>query len=199
MIKTSRILSIILTLIIASASWTGAKAQEAGDHAIVNGIHFLINGFGTATVTNTQYLGEGYGYYTNTVQIPSTITVEGETYTVTGIQEKAFYSCPELKNVQIPSTVSTIGAQAFDESPVLSKITVDPTNQNFYADNNGILFNKTQTELIFCPKTFSGAYTVPEDVQKIHAFAFNNCKQITSVVLPNGLKRIEDGAFYDCI
>ena len=101
MIKTSRILSIILTLIIASASWTGAKAQEAGDHVIVNGIHFLINGFGTATVTNTQYLDEDYGYYTNTVQIPSTITVEGETYTVTGIQEKAFYSCPELKNVQI--------------------------------------------------------------------------------------------------
>lgn len=202
MIKTSRILSIILTLIIASASWTGAKAQyweaKEGDHAIVNGIHFLINGFGTATVTNTQYLGEGYGYYTNTVQIPSTITVEGETYTVTGIQEKAFYSCPELKNVQIPSTVSTIGAQAFGESPLLSKIIVDPTNPNFYADNNGILFNKTQTELIFCPKTFSGAYTVPEDVQKIHAFAFNNCKQLTSVVLPNGLKRIEDGAFWGC-
>ena len=200
MIKTSRILSIILTLIIASASWTGAKAQEAeeGDHAIVNGIHFLINGFGTATVTNTQYLDEGYGYYKNTVQIPSTITVEGETYTVTGIQEKAFYSCPELKTVQIPSTVSTIGAQAFGESPLLSKIIVDPTNQNFYADNNGILFNKTQTELIFCPKTFSGAYTVPEDVQKIHAFAFNNCKQLTSVVLPNGLKRIEDGAFWGC-
>ena len=189
-------------LIIASASWTGAKAEyweaKEGDHAIVNGIHFLINGFGTATVTNTQYLGEGYGYYTNTVQIPSTITVEGETYTVTGIQEKAFYSCPELKNVQIPSTVSTIGAQAFGESPLLSKIIVDPTNQHFYADNNGILFNKTQTELIFCPKTFSGAYTVPEDVQKIHAFAFNNCKQLTSVVLPNGLKRIEDGAFWGC-
>lgn len=202
MIKTSRILSLILTLIIASASWTGAKAQywkaKEGDHAIVNGIHFLINGFGTATVTNTQYLDEDYGYYTNTVQIPSTITVEGETYTVTGIQEKAFYSCPELKNVQIPSTVSTIGAQAFGESPLLSKITVDPTNQYFYADNNSILFNKTQTELIFCPLTFSGAYIVPEDVQKIHAFAFNNCKQLTSVVLPNGLKRIEDGAFWGC-
>ena len=198
MIKTSRILSIILTLIIASASWTGAKAAKEGDHAIVNGIHFLINGFGTATVTNTQYLDEDYGYYTNTVQIPSTITVEDKTYTVTGIQEKAFYSCPDLKNVQIPSTVSTIGAQAFGESPFLSKIIVDPTNQNFYADNNGILFNKAQTELIFCPQTFSGAYTVPEDVQKIHAFAFNNCKQLTSVVLPNGLKRIEDGAFWGC-
>lgn len=192
----------MLLLLTISASWTGAKAEyweaKEGDHAIVNGIHFLINRFGTATVTNTQYLGEGYGYYTNTVQIPSTITVEGETYTVTGIQEKAFYSCPELKNVQIPSTVSTIGAQAFGESPLLSKIIVDPTNKNFYADNNGILFNKTQTELIFCPKTFSGAYTVPEDVQKIHAFAFNNCKQLTSVVLPNGLKRIEDGAFWGC-
>ena len=192
----------MLLLLTISASWTGAKAEyweaKEGDHAIVNGIHFLINGFGTATVTNTQYLGEGYGYYTNTVQIPSTITVEGKTYTVTGIQEKAFYSCPELKNVQIPSTVSTIGAQAFGESPLLSKIIVDPTNKNFYADNNGILFNKTQTELIFCPKTVSGAYTVPEDVQKIHAFAFNNCKQLTSVVLPNGLKRIEDGAFWGC-
>lgn len=200
--STRKILSFMLLLLTISASWTGAKAEyweaKEGDHAIVNGIHFAINGFGTATVTNTQYLGEGYGYYKNTVQIPSTITVEGETYTVTGIQEKAFYSCPELKNVQIPSTVSTIGAQAFGESPLLSKIIVDPTNQNFYADNNGILFNKTQTELIFCPKTFSGAYTVPEDVQKIHAFAFNNCKQITSVVLPNSLKRIEDGAFWGC-
>ena len=200
--STRKILSFMLLLLTISASWTGAKAEyweaKEGDHAIVNGIHFLINGFGTATVTNTQYLGEGYGYYTNTVQIPSTITVEGKTYTVTGIQEKAFYSCPELKNVQIPSTVSTIGAQAFGESPLLSKIIVDPTNQNFYADNNGILFNKTQTELIFCPKTVSGAYTVPEDVQKIHAFAFNNCKQLTSVVLPNGLKRIEDGAFWGC-
>lgn len=192
----------MLLLLTVSASWMGAKAQyweaKEGEHANVNGIHFIINGFGTATVTNTQYLGEGYGYYKNTVQIPSTITVEGETYTVTGIQEKAFYSCPELKNVQIPSTVSTIGAQAFGESPLLSKIIVDPTNKNFYADNNGILFNKTQTELIFCPKTFSGAYTVPEYVQKIHAFAFNNCKQLTSVVLPNGLKRIEDGAFWGC-
>ena len=200
--STRKILSFMLLLLTISASWTGAKAEyweaKEGDHAIVNGIHFAINGFGTATVTNTQYLGEGYGYYKNTVQIPSTITVEGETYTVTGIQEKAFYSCPELKNVQIPSTVSTIGAQAFGESPLLSKIIVDPTNQHFYADNNGILFNKTQTELIFCPKTVSGAYTVPEDVQKIHAFAFNNCKQLTSVVLPNGLKRIEDGAFWGC-
>lgn len=200
--STRKLLSFMLLLLTISASWTGAKAEyweaKEGDHAIVNGIHFVINGFGTATVTNTQYLGEGYGYYKNTVQIPSTITVEGETYTVTGIQEKAFYSCPELKNVQIPSTVSTIGAQAFGESPLLSKIIVDPTNQHFYADNNGILFNKTQTELIFCPKTFSGAYTVPEDVQKIHAFAFNNCKQITSVVLPNSLKRIEDGAFWGC-
>lgn len=89
MIKTSRILSIILTLIIASASWTGAKAEaKEGDHAFVNGIHFLINGFGTATVTNTQYLGEGYGYYTNTVQIPSTINVEGKTYTVLVFRKK---------------------------------------------------------------------------------------------------------------
>ena len=192
--STRKILRFMRLILTISASWTGAKAEyweaKEGDHAIVNGIHFLINGFGTATVTNTQYLGEGYGYYTNTVQIPSTITVEGETYTVTGIQEKAFYSCPELKNVQIPSTVSTIGAQAFGESPLLSKIIVDPTNPNFYADNNGILFNKTQTELIFCPKTFSGAYTVPEDVQKIHAFAFNNCKQITSVVLQGVIVRV---------
>ena len=54
----------MLLLLTISASWTGAKAEyweaKEGDHAIVNGIHFLINGFGTATVTNTQYLGEGF-------------------------------------------------------------------------------------------------------------------------------------------
>ena len=199
--STRKFLSFMLLLLTVSASWMGAKAQygeaKEGEHANVNGIHFIINGFGTATVTNTQYLGEGYGYYTNTVQIPSTINVEGETYTVTGIQEKAFYRCPNLKSVQIPSTVSTIGAQAFDESNVL-KITVDPTSAYFYADLNGVLYNKTQTELIFCPKTISGSFIVPEDVKTIKKFAFNGCSEITNIVMPNSLKQIEDGAFWDC-
>ncbi len=199
--STRKFLSFMLLLLTVSASWMGAKAQygdaKEGKHANVNGIHFLIDGFGTALVTNTQYLGEGYGYYTNTVQIPSTINVEGETYTVTGILEKAFYRCPNLKSVQIPSTVSTIGAQAFDESNVL-KITVDPTSAYFYADLNGVLYNKTQTELIFCPKTISGSFIVPEDVKTIKKFAFNGCSEITNIVMPNSLKQIEDGAFWDC-
>ena len=193
-------------LVIASASWTGAKAQyweaAAGTQAHVDGIFYLLNDVThTAVVTNEFYDEvEGDQYkYKNAVAIPETFTTEvgGEPYTVIGIMGKAFYNCPDLVSVEIPKTVTTIGSQVFDGSDKLEGINVNPQNGNYYA-KDGILYNKMQTELIFCTRTFSGKFTVSSDIKKIHEFAFNNCKGITEVVLPNGLKEIGNGAFMNC-
>lgn len=206
MIKTSRILGIILMLVIASTSWTGAKAQyweaAVGTRAHVDGIFYLLNDVThTAVVTNEFYdETEGDKYkYANSVIIPETFTTEdgGDPYTVIGIMGKAFYNCPDLISVDIPKSVTTIGSQAFDGSDKLEGINVNPQNNNYYT-KNGILYNKLQTELIFCTRTFSGKFTVSSDITKIHEFAFNNCQGITEVVLPNGLKEIGNGAFMNC-
>ena len=204
--STSKILSILLTLIIASASWTGAKAQywevKEGTTANVDGIYYLIDDFThTATVTGEFYdeTESNENKYKDAVIIPETFVTEvgGEPYTVIGIMGKAFYNCPALTSVSIPKTVTTIGSQAFDGSDNLEAITVNPQSQSFYA-KDGILYNKLQTELIFCRRSFAGKFTVSNDIVKIHAFAFNNCKKITEVVLPNGLKEIGNGAFSNC-
>ena len=204
--STSRILGIILMLVIASTSWTGAKAQyweaAVGTRAHVDGIFYLLNDVThTAVVTNEFYdETEGDKYkYANSVIIPETFTTEdgGDPYTVIGIMGKAFYNCPDLISVDIPKSVTTIGSQAFDGSDKLEGINVNPQNNNYYT-KNGILYNKLQTELIFCTRTFSGKFTVSSDITKIHEFAFNNCQGITEVVLPNGLKEIGNGAFMNC-
>jgi len=206
MIKTSRILSILLLLFIVSASWTGAKAQyweaAAGTRAHVDGIFYLINDVTHTAVVTNEFYDEVEGdkfKYTNAVSIPETFTTEagGESYTVIGIMGKAFYNCPDLISVDIPKSVTTIGSQAFDGCDKLEGINVNPLNGNYYA-KNGILYNKLQTELIFCTKSFTGKFTVSNDITKIHEFAFNNCQKITEVVLPNGLKEIGNGAFMNC-
>lgn len=211
MIKTSRILSIILTLIIASASWTGAKAQQyweakPGTQAHVGDFFYLLNKVArTAIVTDKTYTGStsGSNTYSSAVVIPETFQAIDEedgqtyTYTVIGIDDCAFYGCSELISVEIPKTVTEIGTQVFDHCSKLQGVTVNPQNQYFYA-KDGVLYDKHQTELIFCTRLKEGQFTVPSDIKKIHSYAFNGCKSITKVVLPNGLKEIGDFAFMNC-
>ena len=206
MIKTSRILSLILTLIIASASWTGAKAQfweaQNGNGIRIGNIYYYKDDVArTAIVTNKTMSGQGStsgsNTYSDAIVIPETFDIEGEIYTVIGIQDYAFYGSTALKSVSIPKSVTTIGHQAFWGCDILKEISVDPQNGYFYAEE-GVLYNKQQSELIVCAKTKSGVFTVPSSVKKIHDYAFHGCKSITKVVLPNGLKEIGDFAFYNC-
>lgn len=208
MIKTSRILSIILTLIIASASWTGAKAQRGGRPAIVGNYYYLLFdsefGTNTAILTDKKYAGTAAGSnsYSGTVIIPESFQTENAnnelaTYTVIGINDYAFYGSTGLIKIDIPKTVVSIGKMAFDGCTNLQKITVNPENQNFYAHED-VLYNFDQTELIVSAKTKTGKFIVPEDVKKINEFAFHDCANITEIVLPNGLKEIDKAAFWGC-
>ena len=212
MIKTSRILSIILTLIIASASWTGAKAQyweaKGGRPAIVGNYYYLLFdsefGTNTAILTDKKYAGTAAGSnsYDGTVIIPESFQTENAnnelaTYTVIGIDDYAFYGSTGLIKVDIPKTVVSIGKMAFDGCTSLQKITVNPENQSFYAHDD-VLYNFAQTELIVSAKTKTGKFIVPEDVKKINEFAFHDCANITEIVLPNGLKEIGKAAFWGC-
>lgn len=116
---------------------------------------------------------------------------------VEDIQEVAFFGCSALTTIDIPASVTNIGASVFSCCEMLSEIRVDEKNDN-YSSVDGVLFNKSNTELIKCPENKQGEYDVPGSVKNIVEKAFYNCKNLTSVKIPNSVRKIKYGTFYGC-
>lgn len=186
----------ILLLVIISALWTSASAVE------IDGIYYYLEG-DEATVTNKSQRSYAYGdsnyinAYSGNITIPSTITYEGSTYTVTAIQDYAFYLCSELISINIPSSVNSIGRLAFSCSPSLKAIIVNSDNPSF-SSVGGILFNKDKTILYHCPGGKTGNYVIPSTVKTIADYAFDHCEKINSVSIPDDVTSIGGYAFIEC-
>ena len=60
--------------------------------------------------------------YKGEVVIPNAITFDGTTYPVTGIGEAAFMGCTELVTIHIPSSVTSLGANAFYDCKRLTSV-----------------------------------------------------------------------------
>lgn len=67
----------------------------------------------SATTVEVTYKDSNYASYSGEVIIPSTVTRNGTTYTVTTIGDYAFYNSVEVFDLTIPETVSSIGECAF--------------------------------------------------------------------------------------
>ena len=116
---------------------------------------------------------------------------------VTSIGGDAFYGCTGLTSVTIPEGVTSIGGGAFYGCTGLTEIIINENNPN-YASIDGVLFNKTYSELILCPAGKAGIYNIPTSVTSIDSFAFYSCTGLTSVSIPDGVTSIESGVFSGC-
>lgn len=115
---------------------------------------------------------------------------------VIDIQGSAFSRCYALTNVTISSAVTNVAATAFSECPLIS-INVH-TNNNAYRSVAGVLFDKSQSTLVLCPRAKVGTYLVPNGVTRIGWGAFQSCWGLTNITLPQTLVDIGDYAFYGC-
>ena len=69
-------------------------------------------------------------------------------------------------------------------------------NNPTYSSINGVLFNKNQDTLIRYPMNRQGAlYTIPDGVKTIYNSAFDQSRNLTSVIIPNSVVIIDYGAF----
>lgn len=123
------------------------------------------------TVTITGYTGAG-----GPVIVPSTLTG----FPVTIVQSQTFQYNGNITDVLIPNTVSNLGSRAFLACWSLVAINVDPNNQ-YYSSAGGVLFDKTQTQLIEYPPGKAGSYIVPANVMDIGVRAFESCPGLASV------------------
>ena len=120
----------------------------------------------------TKYYGTA-----NAVIIPSSFTINGETYPVTKIGNNAFYNKTNLVSVTIPNTVTEIGSWAFDNCSKLTSVNIpnSVTKIGNYAFDN-------------CSKLSS--ITIPNSVTSIGNNAFYDCSGLTSITIPNSVTSI---------
>ena len=122
------------------------------------------------------------------VEIPDSVTVIGT---------QAFSRCKALTEFRIPAGVVEIGDGVFSGCDKLTSVSVG-SGTAFAVDKIGALIDRKNIKLLYLPQSFSGIYTVPEEVVSIGAVAFYCCPKLVGVKFHDGVKRIGGKAFYGC-
>ena len=109
------------------------------------------------------------------------------------IGNAAFYNCKSLKNVHFGKSVESFDEDAFQHCDKLESFTVSEGNKTFMS-LNGVLLSKDSATLI----KYAGAakeYVVPGNVKTIKTDSFDDNIHLKSLIVPDSVMSIEDGAF----
>lgn len=166
------------------------------------GIYFRLNATAkTATVgkNTTDDNNAGYdGGQNGSIVIPDTVTKNGETYNVIGINQYAFANCAWVNTVSIGRYVSAIEPSAFRGCKNLTAIAVDANNLQF-ADQDGVLFDKCGLYLYAYPAGRAAAtYDIPDTCDTVGTQSFYGAVNLTSLTMPTSVKNIGAKAFAQC-
>lgn len=101
------------------------------------------------------------------------------------IGECAFYDCSGLKNIEMPSSIRSIGKNAFKNCAVLETIVLPDGLVNI---DSGAFEN------CFSLKSIE----IPSSVTYIGKEAFQECKALETIVLHEGLTKIGNSTFENC-
>ena len=114
--KTIKLLLTTIAMLLCSVM---ANAHDFE----VDGIFYDILSYTDLTVEVT-YNASSYKEYSGVVTIPSSVTYEDKTYSVTSIGYAAFGDCTSLTSITIPNSVTSIVGYAFRGCSSLTSVTI---------------------------------------------------------------------------
>ena len=150
----------------------------------------------TFTIPNSVTSIGSYAFYGCTaltsIEIPNSVT---------SIGSFAFYNCTALTSIEIPNSVTSIGYYAFYNCTSLESITLPFVGATLNGTKNvhfGYIFGTSSYQ--------NNASNVPSSLKtvvitggtSIGEWAFHNCSNLTSIVIPNSVTTIGSNAFYYC-
>ena len=196
-----------------------ASAQHySPDYKDDNGFFYMLNPTDhTATITYEwaiDYIGD-WTYsksYSGNIVIPSSFVNrdDGLTYTVTGIDDHAFYQCDGLTSVTIPSSVTIIEWDAFSECTHLTTLTIDAgsvveiSGYTFYGCTNLTTLNIPSSVTRINEDAFgeTGWYnSQPNGLVYAGNVAYKykgTMPNGTNIIIKSGTVGITSGAFREC-
>lgn len=113
------------------------------------------------------------------------------------INGNAFQNATKLTKVRLPVQTLTVTASVFTGCTNISTVLV-PTENGYYADQDGVLYNKDITEVVWYPYGRIGDYVLPETVTSIGASAFTGNPGLTKITIGYKVTSIAASAFKDC-
>ena len=187
------------TFILALAAGAGTMWAETGTcgkdgdnltWSYVDGL-LVINGTGDMADWETT---ADIPWYSCRLSIQTVVIASG----VTGIGDNAFFDCKNLPSISLSKNITRIGDHAFVGCNSLTAINVAIDNSH-YCSIDGVLFDKSQKTLIRYPAGKEDAsYIIPNSVDSIAEYAFQNCVNMSSVTILNNLKSIGWNGFDNC-
>ena len=204
---------IILLFILICPLLASAETVE------IDGLYYNIDpNTKTAEVTRNPAMPDYQAsYYSEDITIPESVTFDGILYDVTSIGVISFRECTQITTLSIPNSITKIGSSAFSGCNNLTtinippsvndigfgafagcygleSITVDNGNKVYDSRNNCNAIIDTKSNVLFygCKNTI-----IPYGIQEIVG-AFQGCKGLTSVDIPNTVNHIFSNSFSGC-
>lgn len=134
------------------------------------------------------------------------------------IGDYAFKDCISLEDIDLPENLIGIGADVFSNCSIkrigigaslknisglplwddqLEKIEVADGNKSF-SSLDGVLLDNAKTNVLLCPRSWSGDFVVPSTVKSITSEAFQGCTGLGAIEFSEGLEKIDKNAFRGC-
>lgn len=166
----------------------GAIVASTAHDFEVAGIFYKVIGEAKNEVAVTYKGKSSYDYvneYEDSVEIPSKVLYDNREYAVTAIASETFRGCSKLKMLSIPNTITDIGKNAL----------VNTAWYNNYAEGVVYLGNCC---LGYKGKKPVGDLELKDGTQIIVDYAFMECEDLKSVIIPCSMIKIGEAAFSGC-